>query len=157
MIKWIAQEFDCFEGPPKAYFSWPLSESLNKNFVYRRIGLRTRMQENAEKRLVEALMPDFYALSRLPITKTLIWRTKPEFWSDQTQVIGKCVLTAEQEKDGRTIPLGAKRSWFSQNWYDSVEEITEYGIFMRLCIPALEFTPYTFQFDKQPGAEAKLI
>ena len=75
LIAWFEQTFECFQGPPKAFFEIPTGPNSFLRMIYTKYAVRMDDVEDAERILIEVLFTDFEELVLTPsYQKALFWR-----------------------------------------------------------------------------------
>ena len=180
-IKWNATTlanamenmFSCRMGPPMAFFEMvkgtdniievkpehlkePLTQAQLENherFIYQTytIGVEGGSAEEAEAKLAKHFYDIF---SNMPASQ-LVWRTKPQFVSDEITEYGDVWATAEEVEDrlksANDKPEGVEYDFLSGNYRHITRKVQFHKMRMRLVMPDLQ-TPAVADYIKHEGA-----
>lgn len=142
LLYWLEDNFDCLEGPRRAYFNVPTSKTDVIRFTYTTYALSTRRKEGAEEFLVQALFEDFEKLLAYDMPRTLFWRLPEHIELDLSEEATYCDFVGSDPdvKDGRVLlPLNAVQEFETLNWYQSAIPYNLYRIYTRICFAGLQW------------------
>lgn len=160
LITWFETNFDCIEGPPRAFIELHCGPEPDRmtRYVYETHAVRVYgdCRTRAEAQLVAALYADFAPLVYQPDGGTmggtvLFWRKKPELVEDVEQVLGEILATDEDVEDGKPKPEGAVYEVESRTWRQLLGENKAWKLRTRLVIPALVWNPCAMVTRRSEG------
>ena len=160
LIAWFEEDWECFVGPPRAYFDIPDYNCIPRRFIYTTYCLGA-YPPKGEVDLVSEFEHVFGQFIGKLYSKMLVWRHPEKIFFDTKQVPikGKLLCTREQVNDGLLSPGPyAIEDFETGHWYEKVGITTEHTIYTRLCIPALAWKRLDcIGLEKAEGAAVRFI
>lgn len=161
LTNWIEKRFECYLGEPKAFMALDKKDLKKYNLAWNEVPIENKVwdsdiknfsavhlrystvafvtendnPEEAERQLVRALQERFEEI----LPQTLIWRVKPQFFSESITEYGKTWATHEQIEDGKmdniVKPVDVELDWDTNSYKYVQRKYMLNKIRMRLVFP----------------------